>query len=254
MHLFGSKMPIWSLRHYEPDAKALHLICDANLHQQLFTSSAVLVMQHDDCMASKAGVGFTDVGNGIPGTVSSQFDSATFQSWGAGFYERLSAHMSRASDSIGFVACHMLHTAWPSLPAMLNGFHWLCGCSCIQFYWSAARQARVHVKVQVSINWVCSHSHESSMHLSPVLFCCLCKLASHNVSHCSFWRYSPVCLRSVQGHLDFMHVGAQFMHFDVQCSPLLQVSMWQMWSTSFGGVLWKASMVWADQHRPQGKK
>ncbi len=68
-------------------------------------------MQHDDCMASDAGVGFTDVGSGIPGTVSSQFDSATFQSWGAGFYERLSAHMSRASDSIGFVACHMLHTA-----------------------------------------------------------------------------------------------------------------------------------------------
>ncbi len=68
------------------------------------------VMQHDDCMASDAGVGFTDVGSGIPGTVSSQFDSATFQSWGAGFYERLSAHMSRASDSIGLVACHMLHT------------------------------------------------------------------------------------------------------------------------------------------------
>lgn len=64
-------------------------------------------MQHDDCMASDAGIGFTDVGSGFPGTVSSQFDSATFQSWGAGFFERLSAHMSRASDSIGFVACHI---------------------------------------------------------------------------------------------------------------------------------------------------
>lgn len=70
--------------------------------------------QHDDLMASDAGVGFTDVGTGIPGTVSSQFDSATFQSWGAGFYARLAAHMARASDSIGY-ATQYLGTACSSV-------------------------------------------------------------------------------------------------------------------------------------------
>lgn len=60
-------------------------------------------MQHDGCMAGDAGVGFTDVGSGIPGTQSSQFDSATFQSWGSGFYSRLAAHVARACDSIGYV-------------------------------------------------------------------------------------------------------------------------------------------------------
>lgn len=61
-------------------------------------------LQHDDCMASEAGVGFTDVGSGIPGTHSAQFDSATFQSWGSGFYSRLAAHLARACDSIGYVS------------------------------------------------------------------------------------------------------------------------------------------------------
>ena len=55
-------------------------------------------------MASDAGVGFTDVGSGIPGTHSSQFDSATFQSWGSGFYSRLAAHLARACDNIGCVS------------------------------------------------------------------------------------------------------------------------------------------------------
>lgn len=58
-------------------------------------------MQGDDCMVKEVGVGFTDVGSGIPGTDSSQFDSATFQSWGANFYKRLAAHLAAASASIG---------------------------------------------------------------------------------------------------------------------------------------------------------
>ena len=58
-------------------------------------------MQHDDRMLAEAGIGFTDVGSGIPGTHSSQFDSATFQSWGSGFYSRLAAHVSRVCDSLG---------------------------------------------------------------------------------------------------------------------------------------------------------
>ena len=53
-------------------------------------------------MASESGIGFTDVGSGIPGTVSSQFNSATFQSWGSGFYTRLSEHMTTASGHIGY--------------------------------------------------------------------------------------------------------------------------------------------------------
>ncbi|KAL0040019.1 hypothetical protein WJX79_002888 [Trebouxia sp. C0005] len=77
--------------------------------------------QHDDCMASDAGVGFTDVGSGIPGTISSQFDSATFQGWGAGFYERLSAHMSRASDSIG---CTCGKCGAPALVAFSGKRQW----------------------------------------------------------------------------------------------------------------------------------
>lgn len=60
-------------------------------------------------MAADAGVGFTDVGSGIPGTQSSQFDSATFQSWGSGFYSRLAAHVARACDSIGCVASHLIN-------------------------------------------------------------------------------------------------------------------------------------------------
>lgn len=77
--------------------------------------------EHDDCMASDAGIGFTDVGSGIPGTVSSQFDSATFQSWGAGFYERLSMHMSRASDSIG---CSCGKCGAPALVAFSGKRQW----------------------------------------------------------------------------------------------------------------------------------
>ena len=69
-------------------------------------------MQHDGCMAGDAGVGFTDVGSGIPGTQSSQFDSATFQSWGSGFYSRLAAHVARACDSIGCVANQVINVIY----------------------------------------------------------------------------------------------------------------------------------------------
>ena len=36
---------------------------------------------------------------------------------------------------------------------------------------------------------------------------------------------------------------AQFMLVIVDCSPVLQVFLWQMWGTSIGGILWKATMV-----------
>ena len=95
---------------------------DLILLAEVDLSSGVAV-QHDHCMASDAGIGFTDVGTGIPGTVSSQFDSATFQSWGAGFYARLSAHMARASNSIGYDHCQCLEP-----PATYICICHLCKC------------------------------------------------------------------------------------------------------------------------------
>lgn len=55
----------------------------------------------DYLMPEVAGVGFTDVGSGIPGTDSSQFTTAHFEAWRQPFYDRLAAHMTRASANIG---------------------------------------------------------------------------------------------------------------------------------------------------------
>ena len=38
---------------------------------------------------------------GHPGTILSQVESKAFEEWAPGFYERLSSHMKRASDSMG---------------------------------------------------------------------------------------------------------------------------------------------------------
>lgn len=59
------------------------------------------LLQDDDLMLTEAGVGFVDVGTGHPGTHSHDFTSATFVNWASVFYDRLSAHMRRASASIG---------------------------------------------------------------------------------------------------------------------------------------------------------
>lgn len=59
--------------------------------------------QDDYKMPDEAGVGFLDVGCGVPGTHLSKFSSETMQGWGSGFFIRLAAHMQRASQSIGFV-------------------------------------------------------------------------------------------------------------------------------------------------------
>ncbi|KAL3151326.1 hypothetical protein ABBQ38_013161 [Trebouxia sp. C0009 RCD-2024] len=77
--------------------------------------------QHDGCMPADAGVGFTDVGSGIPGTHSSHFDSATFQSWGSAFYARLAAHVARACDSIG---CKCGKCGAPALVAISGKRQW----------------------------------------------------------------------------------------------------------------------------------
>ena len=55
----------------------------------------------DDKMPLVAGIGFTDVGSGHPGTHSSKFTSSHFSEWRQPFFDRLRDHTARASSSIG---------------------------------------------------------------------------------------------------------------------------------------------------------
>ena len=57
--------------------------------------------EDDHWMPKIAGVGFTDVGSGFPGTDSSKFKSSDFEQWIPKFYDRLKNHVHRASISIG---------------------------------------------------------------------------------------------------------------------------------------------------------
>ncbi len=41
------------------------------------------------------GLGFTDLGTGIPGTESRAFKAAVLHSWRASFYQRIKAHAER---------------------------------------------------------------------------------------------------------------------------------------------------------------
>lgn len=52
-----------------------------------------------------AGVGFTDVGSGTPGTDSSQFTSAHFATWRPAFFARLAAQAARASAAVPGCTC-----------------------------------------------------------------------------------------------------------------------------------------------------
>ncbi|KAL4858944.1 hypothetical protein ACK3TF_001313 [Chlorella vulgaris] len=61
--------------------------------------------QDDDKMPEVAGVGFTDVGSGYPGTDSSQFTSQDFEQWRPGFYSRLAKQAERASAAIPGCTC-----------------------------------------------------------------------------------------------------------------------------------------------------
>lgn len=55
----------------------------------------------DGKMPLVAGIGFTDVGSGHPGTHSSKFTSSHFTAWRQPFFDRLRGHTARASSSIG---------------------------------------------------------------------------------------------------------------------------------------------------------
>lgn len=52
-------------------------------------------------MPKTAGVGFTDVGSGSPGTDSSQFKASDFAAWRPPFYARLAAQARRAGAAAG---------------------------------------------------------------------------------------------------------------------------------------------------------
>eukprot|EP00775_Hariotina_reticulata_P010204 gene10204-10365_t len=70
------------------------------------------VPEADDTMPTEAGVGFTDVGTGHPGTDSAQFTSRDFQAWRSSFYARLAAHLQKACAAIG-----SLPHGWPLPPS-----------------------------------------------------------------------------------------------------------------------------------------
>ncbi|EFN55236.1 hypothetical protein CHLNCDRAFT_134530 [Chlorella variabilis] len=55
----------------------------------------------DGKMPAVAGVGFTDVGSGAPGTDSSQFTAQDFEAWRPAFYQRMATQARRASAAIG---------------------------------------------------------------------------------------------------------------------------------------------------------
>mmetsp|Transcript_15363 Transcript_15363/g.46373 ORF Transcript_15363/g.46373 Transcript_15363/m.46373 type:complete len:342 (+) Transcript_15363:122-1147(+) len=88
----------WKSGHYysNPSNWMWKLLCGTGI-----APPSIRGAQDDMLMPSVAQVGMVDVGCGVPGTDSSQFSSATFQGWAAGFYSRLTAHMHRATDSIG---------------------------------------------------------------------------------------------------------------------------------------------------------
>jgi TDG/mug DNA glycosylase family protein len=51
------------------------------------------------------GIGFTDVGSGTPGTDSNQFKTTHFDEWRQPFYDRLRAHVNRASENVEKCRC-----------------------------------------------------------------------------------------------------------------------------------------------------
>ncbi|GFH08180.1 UDG domain-containing protein [Haematococcus lacustris] len=57
--------------------------------------------EDDDKLPAAAGVGFSDVGAGHPGTDSAAFSSQVFVQWRQEFYTRMRAHLAAASAAMG---------------------------------------------------------------------------------------------------------------------------------------------------------
>ncbi|CAM9171198.1 unnamed protein product [Pylaiella littoralis] len=83
----------WELGHYygNPSNRMWKLLSSTGIVPSDFTAS------DDDLCPITSGVGFTDVGFSIPGTVSSEFGKKELHSWRQGFYDRLMAHAERAA-------------------------------------------------------------------------------------------------------------------------------------------------------------
>ncbi|CAM9809556.1 unnamed protein product [Ectocarpus fasciculatus] len=86
----------WELGHYygNPSNRMWKLLSGAGIIPPGFTAS-----NDQDCPIT-SGVGFTDVGFSIPGTVSSEFGKKELHSWRGGFYDRLTAHAERAAATV----------------------------------------------------------------------------------------------------------------------------------------------------------
>ncbi|CAM9736578.1 unnamed protein product [Scytosiphon promiscuus] len=89
----------WELGHYygNPSNRMWKLLSTAGIIPPDFTAS-----NDGDCPIT-SGVGFTDVGFSIPGTVSSEFGKKELHSWRQGFYDRLIAHAERAAAAVAAV-------------------------------------------------------------------------------------------------------------------------------------------------------
>ena len=88
----------WRLGHYyaNPSNWMWRILRETGIAPSDQISSA----SDDHLMPEIAGVGFTDVGSGIPETDSSKFTSNDFLEWRQPFYDRLAAYAARASSSI----------------------------------------------------------------------------------------------------------------------------------------------------------
>ncbi len=89
----------WRQGHYyaNPSNHLWRILKDTGLAPPELISGAT----DDHLMPTVAGIGFTDVGSGHPGTDSSKFKAKDFAGWRAPFFARLGTHAARAAAEIG---------------------------------------------------------------------------------------------------------------------------------------------------------
>lgn len=93
----------WKRGHYyaNPSNWMWRILRDTNLAPVDIISGC----NDDFKMPGSIGIGFTDVGSGTPGTDSNQFKTRHFDEWRQPFYDRLRAHMTRASENVEKCSC-----------------------------------------------------------------------------------------------------------------------------------------------------
>lgn len=85
-------MAAWKMGHYyaNPSNRFWHLLRESGMIPADFTC------EQDRLLPDIKGMGFTDLGTGIPGTKSNEFKATVLHSWRASFYQRLKAHAARS--------------------------------------------------------------------------------------------------------------------------------------------------------------